>query len=395
MAVFQGSVQEVVSHGFTLICLPERAAELHTGRVVDFDALAAAGITDARDRAPLIEYLDGLGFTAEQMVEAESRGRLFGLAGDVLQWSGPPEYCLADVAAELDLPLEDVQRAWAALGLTVAGCEVKTLSRADLETLRTWAELRVLVGDVEATGLLRVIGSGMARLAEALSAMSRASTPDIQLNVTHDELATARAYRTAAGFIPRIGSMIDAVHRHHVMSARSYFEHVVRDDSSNVVCGIGFADLSGFTALTQMLTSAELSALLNEFSATSTEVVHAAGCRVVKFIGDAIMWVGSEPAELLQVAVDLVTHPRAAETHLQVRAGVDFGEVLAIGGDYFGNAVNRAARLVAAADPSQVLVSQPLRELLDGQAFAPPRSLTLKGFATPVTAYPLRLGWAG
>nr|MDT0524944.1 hypothetical protein [Streptomyces sp. DSM 41633] len=94
--------------------MPERAAELHTGLVVDFDALAAAGLTDARDRAPLIEYLAGLGFTAEQMIEAESRGRLFGLAGDVLQWSGPPEYCLADVAAEIDVPLEDVQRAWAA-----------------------------------------------------------------------------------------------------------------------------------------------------------------------------------------------------------------------------------------------------------------------------------------
>lgn len=363
--------------------------------MVDFDALVAAGIADARDRAPLIEYLDGLGFTPEQMIEAESRGRLFGLAGDVLQWSGPPEFCLADVATEIGVPLEDVQRAWAALGLTVAGCEVRTLSRADVETLRTWAELRVLVGDVEATGLLRVIGSGMARLAEALSSMSRAGTPDIQLDVSHDELTTAKAYRTAAGFIPRIGSMIDAVHRHHVMSARSYFEHVVRDDSSNVVCGIGFADLSGFTALTQMLTTAELSALLNEFSATSTEIVHSAGCRMVKFIGDAIMWVGSEPAELVQVAVDLVTHPRAAETNLQVRAGLDFGQVLAIGGDYFGNPVNRAARLVAAAAPSQILVSEPLSALLDERQFAAARSLTLKGFATPVTAYPLRLGWAG
>lgn len=46
--------------------------------VVDFDALEAAGIADARRRAPLIEYLDGLGFTAEQMVTAERQGRLFG-----------------------------------------------------------------------------------------------------------------------------------------------------------------------------------------------------------------------------------------------------------------------------------------------------------------------------
>ena len=56
-------------------------------RVVDLDALEAAGIADVRERAGLIASLDGLGFTAADMVEAERRGRLFGLAGDVLQWS--------------------------------------------------------------------------------------------------------------------------------------------------------------------------------------------------------------------------------------------------------------------------------------------------------------------
>ena len=66
--------------------------------MVDFDALEAAGIANARERAALIEYLDGLGFTAEDMVEAERRGRLFGLAGDVLQWSGRPIYTLREAA---------------------------------------------------------------------------------------------------------------------------------------------------------------------------------------------------------------------------------------------------------------------------------------------------------
>ena len=71
---------------------PNRAAAAGRLRwVVDFDALEAAGIANARERAALIEYLDGLGFTAEEMVEAERRGRLFGLAGDALQRSGPPD----------------------------------------------------------------------------------------------------------------------------------------------------------------------------------------------------------------------------------------------------------------------------------------------------------------
>lgn len=357
--------------------------------MVDLDALVAAGIPDAHDRAPLIEYLDGLGFTAAEMVQAHARGRLFGLAGDVLQWSGPPTYCLADVAAEIGVPVPDVERAWAALGLTVAGCDQRTLSAADLEALRTWADLRRLVGDVEATGLLRVVGAGTARLAEAISSMSRAGSPEIQLEHTHDELTTARAYRAAAGFIPRIGAMVDAVHRHHLMSARRYFEHVIRDGTASVVCGIGFADLSGFTALTQMLSTVELSALLNEFGATSSDIVHAAGCRVVKFLGDAVMWVGSDPDELAQVAIDLVTNPRARQAHLHVRAGLDYGEVLAVGGDYFGNPVNLAARLVGAAEPGQILLSSTLHDAVGERTFAPPRTLTLKGFAAPVTAHPL------
>ena len=56
--------------------------------MVDFDALQAAGIANARDRAGLIEYLDGLGFTADEMVDAERRGRLFGLAGDAVRRNG-------------------------------------------------------------------------------------------------------------------------------------------------------------------------------------------------------------------------------------------------------------------------------------------------------------------
>ena len=56
------------------------------------------------DRAGLIEYLDGLGFTADEMVDAERRGRLFGLAGDVLLWSGRPTYSTRTAAEALGLP---------------------------------------------------------------------------------------------------------------------------------------------------------------------------------------------------------------------------------------------------------------------------------------------------
>ncbi|BCI82546.1 adenylate/guanylate cyclase domain-containing protein [Mycobacterium sp. SMC-18] len=357
--------------------------------VVDFDALEAAGIADARRRAPLIEYLDGLGFTAEQMVTAERQGRLFGLAGDVVQWSGQPSHSLTAAAEALGLPLADVEQAWAVLGLTVADPNTPTLTDNDIEALRTWADLRTAIGDDAATGFLRVIGASVARVAEALASMSRAGLPELDLAHSHDELVTAQAYRSAAAFIPRIGGMIDSFHRHHLFAARTYFDAVARREPLTVDCGVGFADLSNFTQLTQRLTPADLTSLLNEFNAITNDVVHADGGRVVKFIGDAVMWVSATPESLARVAMDLVHHPRPKMAHISVRAGLSFGSVVATGGDYFGNPVNLAARLVAAAEPGQILVAAPWYDMPGKWPVAPREPLVLKGFNDPVTAFEL------
>jgi class 3 adenylate cyclase len=231
----------------------------------------------------------------------------------------------------------------------------------------------------------------MARLAEAESTMIRSGMPDIQMDHTHNEFATAQAYRAIAEFIPRLSALIDTVHRHHLISARTHFEGVLRDTSSAVVCGIGFADLSSFTVLTQALAPAELSELLNQFAGTVSDVVHANGGRVVKFIGDEVMWVSATPEPLVRAAADLVDHPKAREEGLQVRAGLAWGSVLAINGDYFGTSVNLAARLVAAAAPGQILATSELHEELPDWPAVPQGPLTLKGFDAPVTAFDLHV----
>lgn len=74
---------------------------------------------------------------------------------------------------------------------------------------------------------------------------------------------------------------------------------------------------------------------------------------------------------------------------MQVRAGLGLGEVLALGGDYFGNPVNLAARLVGAAAPGQILASSDVRDELADWAAIPQDPLVLKGFDTPVSAYDL------
>jgi class 3 adenylate cyclase len=360
--------------------------------VVDFDALEAAGIANVRERAGLIEYLDGLGLSAQEMVEAERCGRLFGLGGDVLLWSGPRIHTLRTAADAIGVALEDVEHGWAMLGLTVADADTPALSQADVDALATWVAMRMQMGPDAADGFLRVLGATVARLAEAISSIIRTSQPKMWLGLTGDELTTAQVYREAAEFVPRLGAMIDAVHRHHLVSTRTFIEGVVTGPSASLVCGVGFADLSGFTALTQALTPAQLSDLLNEFAGTVTDVVHGDGGRVVKFIGDEVMWVSSTAEQLAKAAVDLVDHPRAREEGLQVRAGLAFGSVLAINGDYFGNPVNLAARLVGAAAPGQILAASELHEKLPDWPAVAQDPLTLKGFDEPVTAFDLRGG---
>jgi len=359
--------------------------------VVDFEALEAAGIANARERAALIEYLDGLGFTAEEMVEAERQGRLFGLAGDVLQGPGRPIHSLRTAADALGTSVDEVATAWAVMGLRISDPEALALSQADVDGLQTWVAIKALVGDDAALAFLRVLGNAMARVAEAGGTMARIAQPDLLVTHSGDELTTAKAYRAVTEITHRFGVLIDAVFRQHIVSARTHFEGVITDASASVTCGIGFADLTGFTTLTQILTPTELLDLLVEFGGTVSDLVHADGGRVVKFIGDEVMWVTSTPELLVKVAMDLVEHSRAREAGLQVRAGLGHGSVLAIGGDYFGNPVNLAARLVGAAAPGQILASNDVRdELADWQAI-PQEPLILKGFDSPVTAYDLHL----
>jgi len=358
--------------------------------VVDLDALTAAGIKNAHERRELLEYLDSLGFTTDEMVAAEQHGRLFALSGDGSLRSGKPVHSLRTAAQAIGRPLKDVEQAWAALGLTVADVDQVSLSEADVEGLRTWSDLSRFVGDVTSLGVLRVLGGSMARFAEAVSSAIRGGVPAIQLNHTSDELTTAKAYAGVTSFIPRVSQLIDVVHRQHLESARMYFEDVLRDTSPTVHCGVGFVDLSGFTTLTQLMTPEELSGLLTEFSATVTDVVHSDGGRVIKFIGDAVMWVSPTGLQLATAAADLVNHPKARDTGLQVRAGLAFGPMLALDGDYYGNPVNLAARLVAAAEPGEILLSADLHAELPDSASVPTEPLTLRGFSQPVQAYVLR-----
>ena len=367
---------------------------------MDLEALRAAGVydpaaPDADKRLALLEFLTQEGCTVEEMEVAHARGRLFALAGDRRIRPLVGLISLREAAARLEAEPAVISRAWRTLGLPDAGLDAQLLTDADVQALGTYVEVRSFLGEETALGVARVMGAAIARITEAETSAMRVGMKSIDVAESGDELITAKAYAAVTRLVPRIGQMLDATHRQHLEATRLHFEDIDRDveDRAAFRCGIGFADLSGFTKLSQQLTLGELSQVLTIFEETATDTVQARGGRIVKFLGDAVMWVSADPENLARIAVDLTTHPRAAAAGIDVRAGLAFGRLLAQDGDYFGTPVNLASRLVSVAEPGQVLAAADLLDVLSPAWLAVPGiAQTLRGFDDPITPYTLSLG---
>jgi class 3 adenylate cyclase len=365
---------------------------------VDWDALTTAGLYDASaanagDRRALLEFLDAQGCTLEEMVAADGKGRLFGLAGDRIIRPGREEYTLREAAAEVGADVSLVQRLWQAYGLPIVDPDVQVATRDDVETMPLFVTMAGVLGEEGALGLARVMGSSVARFADAVSAALRSTVRDLAIDTSGSELATAQAYAQIATVTPAVGNALDVVLRHHLDAARRQFE---QSDSGDVALlgqvrgAVGFADVSGFTALSEVATSAELSRLLTTFESVATALVQERGGRVVKFIGDAVMFVTPRAQAAVDIARAMVEWV-AAHDAPAVRAGLSYGLLLAQDGDYFGPPVNLAARLAAVAEPGQILLSEDLNDRVqDAYATAPQPARTLRGIADPVVAYAVR-----
>ena len=160
--------------------------------------MQAAGIADARARAGLLEYLAG---SASPWTRWPRPSAAAGYSGwPATRCSSPVRqtYTLRAAAESIGVAVEVVEHGWAMLGLTVAGPDTVALSQADVDGLATWVDMREQLGVDAADGFLRVLGAAVARLAEAISSMIRASLPKLWLGHSGDELATAMAYREAA-----------------------------------------------------------------------------------------------------------------------------------------------------------------------------------------------------
>jgi class 3 adenylate cyclase len=342
---------------------------------MDVGAFAAAGLydegaADAPQRLELLEYLVSLGCTVEEMVAANHRGRLFALSGDRVTIPGRDEFSLQDIAERTGGELEAVVKIWRALGFVEPAPDEGVACEADIAAVQTTLDLAEVMGLPTALGVCRVIAASLARISDAISSAVRGRLPDLALEVAGSEVATARTFGAVAEFVPRTGQALDTLFRHHLEHARMNWERTDSGDLAalgGVRLGIGFADLSGFTGLTESLSLPELSNLLTVFEEVADDIVRDQHGRVVKYIGDAVMYVTPDAGGAVRVAQGLL---HAAQIRgMQARAGVAAGVVLALEGDYFGPVVNLAARLTAMAEAGEILLTADVAERL-GDAVA-------------------------
>ena len=161
-----------------------------------------------------------------------------------------------------------------------------------------------------------------------------------------------------------------------------------------------FADLRGSTALYETLGNAEATAVVTQSVALLARVIESCGGSVVKTLGDGLMAIFSQPSDAVRASDEMhdsleriSARSRDSEggsqsrPALKLQVGLAQGEVIEMAGDYFGDAVNVAARLLDHAGDNETLATVTVLDGLDNLDRSRFRSLDrlqLRGRVEPV-----------
>lgn len=156
---------------------------------------------------------------------------------------------------------------------------------------------------------------------------------------------------------------------------------------------IVFTDVVDSTAMSQSMGDRAWTELIISHFDTAREVVHGRGGVVVKTVGDGGMYAFPSGTSALRAAIDIQESIVASPNeNMRLRIGVHTGDVIQSQSDFLGLTVSKAARVTAAAEGGQILVSSSTAEMLNDAdfAFGEPIVVELKGIKGIHTLRPLR-----
>jgi len=320
-----------------------------------------------------------------------------------------------EVSAKAKVSILSARKFWHALGFPNVADDDTVFTEADLLALQSMAALvrDGVFDEPTALGMTRAFARTTDRLAawqvqlmaEAIGELTHevgtTGNPEDGGDAGRDPTRGMPDPVTARAAAAKLADIADDLEplliyawRRHLSAAVSRMitdaEPIV--DQPGVVRSVGFADLVSFTRLVRRLSERELARVVQRFEALASDVVTAHGGRVIKTVGDEVLFVAMGAASAAAIAIDLVEAMAEDDVLPDVRVGMASGPVISRLGDVFGTTVNRASRLTAVARPRTVLVDDAIAASLattSGFEMSALRRRTLRGIG-PVTPWVLR-----
>jgi adenylate cyclase len=275
---------------------------------------------------------------------------------------GQRRYTRAEVSAATGVDRDRAHRLWMAMGFAGVGDDEAVFTDGDIEALRTWNAL-VASGTMEIDDEVphaRMMGQTLSRLAEwqAREVMARADV------LAPGGAGGAGTAGLAGTLLPVIEYLQSYVWRRHLAAASERILLAPPGELTDAATTVGFADIVGYTRTVRHSPMEHLADLLEAFEEDTSEAVVSNHGRVVKMVGDEVLFVTDWPADAAEIALRLTSPARAGQGLPELRVGMAAGRVLSRFGDVYGPVVNLAARLTSLARPGTALVDAELAAAL-------------------------------
>lgn len=348
--------------------------------------------------ARVVARLRERGFSLQEIREATESGKLASSYIEGLLPEQPARWTLERAARETGLEPALIERIFMSMGFGAQGA-IDHLTDDDVQLLRySAAVLAAGLPLVAFLQLVRVYGTAMSQIADAEVRLFHlyVHEPLMRDGVPGWEMAEEMA-GLAREILPLASPIMDHAHNRFLQHfiEQDVIGHMEADlgegplDLGRLRVAIAFADLAGYTRLTEEVGDEEAVSAVERF-VEQVELSLPDDARIIKTIGDEVMVVGSDPGALLDWAV---TFQRDVAQRPLPRIGIHYGETLYRDGDYYGREVNQASRVAARAAGGEVLVTRPVKEAArPGLVFDRIGEVRLKGFTESTELFLARLG---
>ncbi len=323
------------------------------------------------------------GYSIEQLQEAIDEGRIVGYADELVGETVGERFTLKEAAKASGMKAEVIEELIAAIGLPSGA--IDDLGSEDIAMFKHFAT--AVNSGYPRDALLqtvRVYGQAVSKIADAEVRLVHLHVhePLLRKGVSSERIAEQMGTITEE-LLPLFSPVIDHLHRrflnHFVeQDIVGHMEAEPGSEIGQVRVAVAFADLAGYTQLTEEVGDEEAAGIVERFVANVNQSLPDEA-RILKTIGDEVMIVSPDAASLIDWAVgfQVLSNERPLP-----RIGIHCGNVVFRDGDYFGREVNLAARVAARAAAGEVLVTWPMVEMAGKHlAFERIGEVKLKGFS--------------